>query len=376
MKTIITFLFLLLIFSCSKHDNGFKIIGHIDNIPDGLIIELYELNDDLLNVVGIDTIYGGKFEFRGTVQQNPTKMQLRFKDRTNYYGRCKIWNSNEKIKIIGHSKYPSSWTVKSNNKEQQAYNQIKDQTKRFNVMSDSLKVIRAQNRSNKELRNEIKILLDSIASIRRNAEFKIIQEKPNSLSAVEMLYRITKFDKSIDKEKIKTTYSKLNEEYKKTLYGEGIKESFNSKVIPEIGDEMLDFVAHDTTGVNYNLSDFKGKYILLDFWHLGCKPCIAAFPETMELHKHNKEILTIIGVNLSADEDLWKKKSREEGICWLNLSDGKGTYAGVHAKYGIIGMPTYILINPEGIIIEKWMGYGEGTFKKLEKHIENIKITI
>jgi thiol-disulfide isomerase/thioredoxin len=139
---------------------------------------------------------------------------------------------------------------------------------------------------------------------------------------------------------------------------------------------MLDFVAHDTTGVNYNLSDFKGKYILLDFWHLGCKPCIAAFPETMELHKHNKEILTIIGVNLSADEDLWKKKSREEGICWLNLSDGKGTYAGVHAKYGIIGMPTYILINPEGIIIEKWMGYGEGTFKKLEKHIENIKITI
>lgn len=374
MKTLITFLLLIATLSCTRQENKFRILGEIENIPDSLVIELKQYNDDLLTEIGTDTILNGRFEFSGFAKTNPTKMQLSFTDRTNYYGSCKVWVSNENIIVMGANKYPSSWTVKSKNKEQQAYNKIRNHTKWFTVASDSLRIIRAQNRSNKELRNKIKVSLDSISTIRRKEEIKIIENNPNSLSAVEMLYRIAKFDKSIEKQKIKSIYNCLQEEYKNTLYGQGIKETFMEKVIPEIGDKMVDFIAHDTLGVNYSLSDFKGKYILLDFWHLGCGPCLAAFPETVELHENNKDILTIVGVNLFADEEMWKEKSRDEGICWINLSDGKGTYAGAYAKYGILGMPTYILINPEGIIIEKWMGYGEGTFKKLEKHIENIKV--
>ena len=138
---------------------------------------------------------------------------------------------------------------------------------------------------------------------------------------------------------------------------------------------MINFNAYDTAGVNYVLTDFQGKYILLDFWHLGCGPCNDAIPETIELHKNNQELLTIIGINLISDGKLWIEKTKKEGISWINLSDGKGTYAGVSAKYGILGLPTYFLINPEGIIIEKWMGYWDGVFnEKLTKHFEKLKI--
>lgn len=66
---------------------------------------------------------------------------------------------------------------------------------------------------------------------------------------------------------------------------------------------------------------------------------------------------------------------QKHSINWINLSDGKGTFAGISADYGIKGFPTYILINPKGVIVEKWTGFGTNTFKeKLENHIEGLKI--
>lgn len=375
MKTFITFLLLIAILSCEKQDNNFIINGKIENIPDSLVIILKQYNDDFLTEIGTDTILNGKFEFSGFAKTIPTKMQLSFKNRTNYYGSCKIWISNENILVEGDNKYPSSWIVKSNNKEQIALENIKNETRELWIIGDSLRLLRIKNRENKDLSNQLKQSIDSIGKIRLKLEFDLSVKNPNSLTAVEKLYRLAKLDPSVDKEKVKLAYDNLNETYKNSLYGQGIQETFKENKIPEIGDRIIDFVAYDTAGVNYSLTDFQGKYILLDFWHLGCGPCNAAIPETIELHKNNEELLTIIGINLISDEKLWIEKTNKDEISWVNLSDGKGTYAGVSAKYGILGLPTYFLINPEGIIIEKWMGYWDGVFgEKLSKHIEKLKI--
>jgi thiol-disulfide isomerase/thioredoxin len=373
-KHFLIILILFVLVSCTKQRETYLIKGKIKNIPDSTVVELYEYHDDYGKLIGTDTIINGNFEFEGVAKKIPSKMDISFSDWENYYGSCKFWVDNEVIQILGKNKYPSSWIVKSNNKEQIAFESIRQSTKELMIIGDSLRLLRKQNRENKDLSNRIKKSIDSIGQIRLKLEFDLIVENPNSLSAVEMLYRTAKLDPSVDKKRVKQAYNKLNETYKNSLFGQGIKETFKENEIPEIGDKMINFVAHDTAGINYSLTDFQGKYILLDFWHLGCGPCNAAISETIELHKNNREILIIVGINLISDEKLWIEKSRSEGIPWVNLSDGKGTYAGLSSVYGILALPTYFLINPDGVIIEKWLGYHEGIFEeKLTKHIEILK---
>ncbi len=59
---------------------------------------------------------------------------------------------------------------------------------------------------------------------------------------------------------------------------------------------------------------------------------------------------------------------------WNNLSDSNGMYAGIANQYGVLGVPSYFLISPEGIIVDKWVGYKTEMFQSnLEKHIPGLK---
>ena len=375
MKQILVILSVLTLISCQKQRETYLIKGNVKEIPDSTIIDLYVQYNNMGKRISSDTIINGHFEFSDTLETRPSKMNLRMRDWNNYYGSCDLWVDHEVIEIAGTGKYLSAWIASGNNDELKALNKLKSQTRELSVITDSLYMLRMKNRKDKELSKSIRKSVDSIGQIRRKIEFGLIEESPNSQSALEMLYQIAKFDTSISKSRIKSVYDNLDTIYQNTLYGEGILTIIEDKPIPNIGDKMVDFVAYDTEGEKHSLSEFKGKYILLDFWALACGPCIKAIPETRELYANNKDILTIVGVNMVTNEDLWRETSKKDSITWINLSDGKGTFAGVSADYGINGFPTYILIDPEGVIIEKWMGYGPNVFKqKLEKHIEGLKI--
>ncbi|MDY0201364.1 MAG: TlpA disulfide reductase family protein [Tenuifilaceae bacterium] len=371
MKRILLIFTVVAFISCHKQGEKYLIIGNVKEVPDSTIIDLYIQYDDMGKKISSDTIINGQFEFSDTLENRPSKMSLRMRDWNNYFGSCDLWVDHETIKVTGQGKYLSSWIVDSKVEEQIALNNLICKTKGLTVMTDSLFMVMMNNMDmSEQISNEI----DSISEIQFKIEFSAIEDNPNSQSALEMLYQIAKFDTTIDKGMIKEVFEKMSSTFQNSLYGEGIKSIIENKPIPKIGDEMVDFVAYDIKGREYNLSEFKGKYVLLDFWALACGPCIKAIPETRELYSRNKDILTVIGLNMISNEDSWRETSIKDSITWINLSDGKGTFAGVSADYGIEGTPTYILINPEGVIVEKWMGYWPNVFiDKLSKHIEGLK---
>lgn len=375
MKQILFIFSVVTLISCQDKRDTYLIKGNITGIPDSTVINLYMQYDDMGQRISSDTIINGYFEFSDTLENRPTKMSLMMRDWDNYFGSCDLWVDHEVIEIAGTGKYLSAWIASGNNDELKALNRLKSQTRELSVFRDSLYMLRMNNRDDMELSSRIRKTVDSIGQISRKIEFGLIEENPNSQSALEMLYRIIKFDTTIAKNRIMSVYDKLDTIYQNTLYGEGILTIIEDKPVPNIGDKMVDFVAYDTEGVKHNLSEFEGKYILLDFWALACGPCIQAIPETRELYSNNKEILTVVSVNMVTNEDSWRETSKKDSITWINLSDGKGTFAGISADYGINGFPTYILIDPQGVIIEKWMGYWPNVFKqKLENYIEGLKI--
>ena len=373
MKQFLSVLFMLsVLVSCQEKRDNYRIIGELKNIPDSSVIDLYIEYEDIASRIDSDTILNGFFEFSGILEKRPAKMMLRMHDWENYAGGCDLWVDYEKIMVTGESRYLSSWDVSSNVKEQKCLNRLTSKTKEFNIHNDSLSLLMMKNRQDRERYLQLRKQADSLRKISLGIEFNMVEKSPNSHSALEILYKTVKFDTTIARERIKKVYEALKPTFKNTLYGEGIKAGLQERDIPEPGDKMIDFTAHDTAGVEYSLSDFKGKYILLDFWSFGCGPCIMSIPEMKELNTQYKDALTIVGINMAANEKQWRKASKRDSIPWTNLSDGKGTIAGLSSVYGIEGVPTYILINSEGVIVEKWMGYWKGVFEtKLTNYIDS-----
>lgn len=124
-----------------------------------------------------------------------------------------------------------------------------------------------------------------------------------------------------------------------------------------IGNIAPDFTQTDTAGVNVSLHDFKGKYVLIDFWASWCKPCRRENPFVIQaFNKYKDKGFTIISVSLDAPgwKDKWLNAIHQDGIGgWTHLSDLNFWDNAVSKLYGIRSIPMNFLVNPKGIIVAK-----------------------
>jgi peroxiredoxin len=372
-KTFITLQLLILcliVCSCQEH-HDYHIIGNLKGIPDGTVIQLAIQYENVGSLIATDTVKNGKFSFSDTIGDKILHMSLHVEDREHYSGACDFWIGNSVITVLGTSKYLSQWKVKSNIEEQKIENLLLDQTRNLRIAADSLRLLRMDNSQTDLTRQEISYKIRSINKLISDEELKFLKTNYNSLISVMHLNQIAQFGDSSQMETIKVIYSKLDTIYSNTLWGEGIKNLLKKVIPPSIGDRFIDFSAKDLQGKSHNLSDYKGKYILLDFGMMACRGCMETAPETQRLSEKYKNELYVIGINLDTRKELWEQATKRDSITWINLSDGKGTFGGAFTTYGIEAFPTYILIDPQGRLIERWTGSeNEIYFEKLSKYLE------
>lgn len=115
----------------------------------------------------------------------------------------------------------------------------------------------------------------------------------------------------------------------------------------ELGKLCTDGEMFDKNGKKYRFADFRGKYVLLDFWANYCGACIRAFPQIKKIQEKYADRLTVI--SLSVDKvSVWKTSPYEKEISWYSMNDGGGFNGGLAGSYELESMPTYILISPDG----------------------------
>ena len=124
------------------------------------------------------------------------------------------------------------------------------------------------------------------------------------------------------------------------------------------------FKLNDLNGKPIELSNFKGKVVLLDFWATWCPPCRAMIPHLKALYAiYQRQGFEIIGVSL----DEWgvgvvRPFVRENKIPYHNVIGNRKL---TQAYGGIRGIPTTFLIDKEGRIAKKFVGYHDkGTFER------------
>jgi|GEM_PF-2865465 len=131
-------------------------------------------------------------------------------------------------------------------------------------------------------------------------------------------------------------------------YNKAVASASPGKNAPEI--ELLDL-----KGNFISLEQFKGNYILLDFWFTGCGYCDQLVPHLKQIYKdyHDKGF-EIIDISVDKDEQDWRKTAAKKNSPWIHLHDPVKKVA---SKYGMPGYPILILIDREGKVLKRLVGY-------------------
>jgi len=121
------------------------------------------------------------------------------------------------------------------------------------------------------------------------------------------------------------------------------------------GKPAPNITGSDINGKKINLSDYRGKYVLLAFWGSWCPHCSDLMPRIDQLltDPEKNPGWELLGISIDTDIEAVKKAMKEKDYHFRNLADGKGWDSPAAISYGVAATPTFIFIDPDGNIVAK-----------------------
>jgi peroxiredoxin len=337
--------------SCSLH---IKLL----NIPDNTYLYLSKGNDGA--TIDSILIMNGKGSYNVHLE-HPTRFQIINYDFTNrkYESVKKIqykffWLENADIKMIGDFR---------NLRNAKIYGSISDSISNqyLTIRDEYSSIINNLRKTEKKVKDQSKIkkIKQQISYNKKKLKNEMISyfmQNSNSLVVLPYLGEQCIYN-NLSKGDILNIYNKLSSNLKRTKTAKEIKHFTTLPEIPKVGDKCIDFSQTSTNGKTVKLSNFYGRYILLDFWAANCYPCRIGNPKLVQLYNQYHPLgLEIIGVSQDTDKKEWIKAIKKDRLPWVNVSDLKGEFNEPSLLYGIVGIPTDIIINKKGVIIHKNVG--------------------
>jgi thiol-disulfide isomerase/thioredoxin len=151
-------------------------------------------------------------------------------------------------------------------------------------------------------------------------------------------------------DKIMTAFK---EHCKNKDYIKDIENKYNASLVLMPGKAAADFTLFDANNKEYKLSDFKGKNLLIDVWGVFCGPCIREVPFLKQIEQDYKgKNIEFVCVCFEEKSEVWLNKIKELDLKGIQLTAKGGWHSQFRMDYQINWVPTYILIDNDGKIID------------------------
>jgi len=350
-KIVIIVLFASFIWSCktaSEEKSGFNIDGSITNYEDSVIFLKKRESGEWITIDSAK-VTDGKFFLKGTIEQPEMCYLLNEKLRF----RVPVYLENSNISITVDVKNPKDAKI-TGSEAQKAFDAYTKEAKVYNDKLEDLykQYSDAQEKGDEALVKKIDSTYYVIDDEKTAFTKSYIGNNNKSLAVPYILYRELSY--SLDVEELDSMLHVIDTTLSSSVYYKLLDDKVKTLYNVAVGKKAPDFTLNDTTGTPVSLSQFQGKYLLIDFWAAWCRPCRAENPNNVKLYGDYKDKgFEILGVSFDDNREAWVKAIKQDGLTWTQISDLKGWNSAAGKLYAVSAIPHTVLLDKDGIIIAK-----------------------
>ena len=382
---------LLVMAACTQKapQNGALIQGWATGLdPDDIITaELFQHEGGVGVGIGTDTLRNGRFTFLlDSLSEADHYMVSLFRPRDGYvdvinYGPEIYLEPGAFVRIKGEGKHFRSARIDSPVKDQKLRQQYLKKMSREDwkaldeIQAHRYLLVNAiyyDQSLTQEQKDSLRMVaqqdLDAshkISDRLMQQDMKLLKTEEIGTFALDRLLTLAlqvSLEKKQNREAVLRLYERLSDDQKTSRAGMEALNYLNPVKTVSFGSPVPSYDYIDKDGKTVRISDFAGKWVLMDFWSRGCGPCIKSVPELGAISKEFQDKLAVVSISLDS-KNTWREASEEHGIFWNDWNDPTGSSGSVRA-YGTTGIPTFVLVSPEGIINQIIVGYGEGRLRR------------
>ncbi|MDE7074103.1 MAG: AhpC/TSA family protein [Odoribacter sp.] len=346
---------IFLLLSCQQQ-KGFEVIFDLKNATDCSVYVSQAIPNPQVWYTDTFELKNGKAVFKGEVEY-PRLVCFTFKNgEEDFYGSCGVFLDNSRIKVSGDFKKLGKMSdlnnvnIEGGKKHQEYVDILKNGDAIFKKYG---KLSYRQSQAFKSNRT----LYDSLAPFVKEAYrdvFEYITTLPGYATSQVAPYFVKKYFNTSDMDKLEKALNGFDASLATNPYVAACRQELENekKVMP--GTKAYDFTLQDLDGKTYRLSDFRGKYVLLEFSASWCGWCKLEIPFLQKVYQNTKgKDFVMFTVNLDDNRDKWEQDVREHNLPWPVISDLQAFKSPVAKNYNVSGIPAIFLIAPDGIIEDK-----------------------